>query len=102
MSHPNEIALEKGDKLTSESHEIMRVWVTNNAGSSVWINALAIDDPRIFGFLVADTIRHAALAYATTWQLEQNECLQAILDGLGEELREQFNEIETIQKGNLD
>jgi hypothetical protein len=102
VSHPNELSLEHGDVLTSDSHEIMRVWVTNSAGSSVWINALAIDEPRIFGYLMADTIRHGARAYATTWNLDENDCLQSILDGLGEELREQFNEVEMIQKGSLD
>jgi hypothetical protein len=102
VSHPNEIALEHGDELTTDSHEIMRVWVTNNAGSSVWINARAIDDTRVFGYLMADTIRHGARAYASTWGLDENECLQSILDGLGDELREQFNQIDTIQKGSLD
>ena len=100
--HPNEIALEHGDELTQESHEIARLWMTNNAGSSVWINARAIDDPRVFGYLVSDMVRHGARAYASTWDLDENECLQAILDGLGEELREQFGEIETVQKGSLD
>jgi len=97
MSHPNEIALEHGDELTSESHEIIRVWVTNNAGSSVWINAAALDDPRVFGYLIADTIRHAARAYGGTWDMSEHEALQALVDGVAEELREQFNEVSTIQ-----
>jgi hypothetical protein len=100
MSHPNEIALENGDALTSESHEIMRVWVTNNAGSSVWINAVALDEARVFGYLLADTIRHAARAYAGTWDLDENDALQSIVDGVAEELREQFTKIETIQEGS--
>ena len=100
MSHQNEIALENGAELTSEYHEIMRVWVTNTAGSSVWINAVAIDDPRVFGFLMADTIRHAAKAYSSTWDLDENGALQAIVDGVGEELRDQFSAIETIQEGS--
>ena len=68
--HPNAISLEKGDKLTDQSHEIMRVWITNGAGSSVWIDAGALQDPYIFGYLMADTVRHAARAYATTWSID--------------------------------
>ncbi|HYI39749.1 MAG TPA: DUF5076 domain-containing protein [Allosphingosinicella sp.] len=100
--HPNAIALEDGDILTEDSHEVMRVWVTNGAGSSVWINAGALEDPHVFGFLIADTVRHAALAYASAHDLDEDAALQAIVDGLGEELREQFNEITAIQKGSLD
>jgi hypothetical protein len=101
MSHPNEISLEHGDDLTSESHEVMRVWVTNSAGSSVWINACALDDPRVFGYLMADTIRHAARAYASTWDIDADAALQSIVDGVGEELREQFTEVTTIRPGSL-
>ena len=98
---PHEIALTGGDELTAESHEVARVWITNNAGSSVWINAGILEDPTVFGFLIADTVRHAARAYASTWDLDEGEALQAIVDGLGEELREQFNDITTLQEGKL-
>ena len=100
-THPNEIALENGDTLTEDSHEVARVWITNNAGSSVWIKAFMLEDPRVFGFLMADTIRHAAKAYAGAWNLDENEALQAIVNGVAEELREQFNDVETIQEGSL-
>ncbi|MBV9881588.1 MAG: DUF5076 domain-containing protein [Sphingomonadaceae bacterium] len=98
---PNAIPLEGGDELGSESHEVVRVWITNNAGSSVWIRAQVLEDPRIFGYLMSDTIRHAARAYATTWSMDEDEALQAIVDGLAEELREQFGDITTIQEGSL-
>jgi hypothetical protein len=99
--HPNAIALEKGDVLTDESHEVMRVWITNGAGSSVWIDAGILNDPHLFGYLMADTLRHAARAYAGTWSIDENEALQAIVDGLGEELRNQVGDITTIQEGSL-
>jgi hypothetical protein len=99
--HPNAIALEKGEVLTDQSHEIMRVWVTNGAGSSVWINAAAIDDPRIFGYLMSDAVRHAARAYATTWSRDEGQMLEAIVAGLSEELRRQVGEVTTIQEGSL-
>jgi len=99
--HPNAIDLEGGDILTDESHEVARVWITQNGGSSVWIAAFLLEDPKVFGYLMADTIRHAALAYASTYGTDEDASLQAIVDGLAEELREQFSDIDTIQEGSL-
>jgi hypothetical protein len=99
--HPNAINLEGGDRLTEESHEVVRVWITDNAGSSVWIAAYLLEDPKVFGYLMSDTVRHAARAYASTYGIGEAEALQAIVDGLGEELREQFSSIDTIQEGSL-
>jgi hypothetical protein len=99
---PHAISVEGSDQLSSESSEVARIWITNNAGSTVWIDASLLEDPKIFGYLMSDTIRHAARAYATTWAMDENEALQAIVDGLTEELRHQFGEISTIQEGKLD
>jgi len=99
--HLGAISLDKGDVLTDESNEVARIWVTNNAGSSVWIDARVLSDPTIFGYLIADTIRHAARAYATTYGEREDTMLQAISDGVAEELREQFTNITTIQEGKL-
>jgi hypothetical protein len=97
--HPNAISLDQGDVLSPDSAEVARIWITNGAGSSVWIDAGLLQDPTIFGYLMADTIRHAARAYAGTWSLDEAAALQAIVDGVGAELREQFTEITTIQTG---
>jgi len=93
------IALERGDVLTDRSAEVARIWITDGAGSSVWIAAHLLEDPKVFGYLMADTIRHAARAYAGTWGGEEPAMLQAIVDGVGEALREQWGEIETIREG---
>ncbi|MEG8016588.1 DUF5076 domain-containing protein [Sphingomonas sp. LR55] len=98
-NHPNAIALDKGAQLTSESVEVARIWITNGAGSNVLIDAGILEDPTVFGYLLADTIRHAARAYAGTWGLDEDAALQAIVDGVGTELREQFTTITTIQEG---
>jgi hypothetical protein len=95
------IKLENGDVLTDDSYEIARVWITNHGGSSVWIAAWVMDDPTAFGHLMADTIRHGARAYATTYGIDEGDALQSIVDGVGEELREQFEAITTIQEGGL-
>ena len=50
--HPGAISLDKGDNLTPQSAEVARIWVTNNAGSSVWIDAHVLADPVAFGYLI--------------------------------------------------
>jgi hypothetical protein len=95
------IKLENGDTLTDASSEVARIWVTDGAGSSVWIDAAVLQDPEVFGYLMADTIRHAARAYAQTWELDEDEALQAIVNGTFSELRDQLGDIETIQEGKL-
>lgn len=100
--HPNALDVSQGGVLTDQSHEIMRVWVTNGAGSSVWIDARLLEDPHVFGYLMSDTIRHAARAYATTWGKDEREMLEQIVAGLSEELRHQEGEITTTQEGSLD
>ncbi|NML08865.1 DUF5076 domain-containing protein [Sphingobium sp. AR-3-1] len=100
-NHVNAISLDHGDVLTDQSHEIVRVWVTNGAGSHVWISARMLEDPTIFGYLMSDTIRHAARAYATTWGVDEAQALQSIVAGLSAELRNQVGEITTIQEGSL-
>ena len=105
MSAPTENAInlegEASDELGKESWEVARVWITNGAGSHVWIAAWALDDAKSFGHLMAETIRHGAKAYATTYALDEAETLQKIVDGVGEELREQFETITMISPGGL-
>ena len=98
MGQPlDEIRLENGDILTAESSEVARIWVTNNAGSSVWINPRVLAEPLDFGYLMADTLRHAAKAYAAAWDVDEDLALQTMCDGFAAELREQVRDIETIQ-----
>jgi len=98
---PGAIALDHGDVLTDASSEVARIWVTDGAGSSVWIDARVLEDPTVFGWLMADTIRHAARAYAGTWDLDEGIALQRIVDGVTQQLRDQDVEITTIQEGRL-
>lgn len=90
MSHSNEIEL-GGVELTEDSYEVARLWVTNEAGSTIWVDARVLDDPRSFGYLVADAIRQAAFSYSTIYGGSKEDALQAIVDGVTEELDEQLN-----------
>jgi hypothetical protein len=89
MSHPNEIEL-GGVELTDEAYEVARLWVTHNGGSNVWVDARVLDDPRHFGYLIADAIRHAAFAYSQVWSVDANEAAKAIAAGVVEELEQQL------------
>ena len=92
---PGPIAIPDG-LLAAGSAEVARIWVTDGAGSTVLIDAEVLADPTVFGFLIADTVRHAAKAYAAAWGVGEDAALQAIVDGLSEELREQFNEVTPV------
>ena len=100
-AHAGEISLDEGDVLTADAAEVARIWITNNGGASVWIAAHLLEDPTVFGYLMADTIRHAARAYAATWDIAEDAALQAIVDGVSAELRDQVTTITTIQEGTL-
>ena len=99
MSHPNEIEL-GGIALTDESYEVARLWVTHSAGSSVWVDAGVLEQPRDFGFLIADAIRHAAFAYSQVHGLDQDEAVKAIAAGVAEELEQQFGKETSTQDGS--
>lgn len=97
MSNPREIDVTGVAALAGRSVEVARIWVTDQAGSTVLIDPGVLEDPRVFGHLMADTIRHAAKAYAAAVPLDEDRALQAIVDGVAEELREQFHTITPIQ-----
>jgi len=88
MSHSNEIEL-GGVELTEDSYEVARLWVTHNASSTIWVDARVLEEPRSFGYLVADAVRQAAFAYSKVYGGSQEDALQAIVDGLTEELDEE-------------
>jgi hypothetical protein len=95
--HPGAIALVDGDTLTPDSAEVARVWITNGAESSVWINPHLLEEPKVMGYLLADTLRHAARAYAQRDGTDEGDMAARIYAGLLEELQNQYNEITTIK-----
>lgn len=99
--HPNAIDLGNPTNLTDQSHEVMRLWVTNNAGSSVWVDTRLLEDPKVFGLLVGEAVRHSAAAYAEQSGIDANAALQAIVDGMITQLREQIVSSASLQPGSL-
>ena len=84
---------------TGDPAEVARIRVTDRAGSTMLIDAGVLKDPQASGYLMADTIRRAAKAHAAAWPINEGAALQAIVDGVGQELREQFNAITPIDEG---
>jgi len=96
MNHPNEIEL-GGVELADQSYEVARLWVTHNGGSNVWVDARVLDDPKTFGYLLADAIRQAAFAYNQVWGLTQDGAAKAIAAGVAEELEQRLTIEDEIQ-----
>lgn len=90
MSHPNEIEL-GNVPLAEESYEVARLWVTDKAGSTVWVDANILEDPRSFGYLLADAIRQAAFAYSKVYGTDQEVALRGVVKGLVEELGDELH-----------
>jgi 5,10-methenyltetrahydromethanopterin hydrogenase len=81
------------------SHEILRAWITDNGPATIIINACTIP-PSMFGMLLADCARHAALAYAAAdGTLSERTAREQILGSLWQELADPTTPLETITPG---
>lgn len=97
-THSNAIAIPADAALDATSHEILRIWVTHGAGSTAWINARVLADPRQYGRLIADAIQHGGEAYAQATGGDAADVRQAILDGMRDALAADDAVVETINK----
>ena len=77
-----EIPMSAAPALGPDSAEVARIWVTDGQGSTVLIDAGVLADPEMFGVLMADTIRHAAIAHARALGMEEAEAAALIWRGL--------------------
>ena len=91
----NVLPLGEENGLTDDSYEIVRIWVTDASGSHIWIAPYYMENAHYFGYLLADTARHGARAFASEHGIGEAEALQQIVNGIGEALREQFSKITT-------
>ena len=82
MAHPNEIQIEDENGLNDESFEIMRVWVTHNGGSPVWIRGGVVANPDVLGRVIANAILHTARAHAQATGMPEAEAVAAIRQGV--------------------
>lgn len=80
---------------------LVKAWINVEGYADVEIAAYQLEGPDNFGRFLADIARHGALAYATTWDIDENSALEQIVAGLSEQLRNQESEIITTKSGNL-
>lgn len=88
--HLRAIDLGDGGNLTDKSAEIARLWVTDGGGASVWIDVSLLDDPRAFGYLLAETIGHGAVAYAEKTGANPEDMLAEIVAGVSQRVAAGF------------
>ena len=79
------------------SVEVVRMWVENEGGGTFLIKPDRLESPEMFGMMLADCARHAALAYAHALGIGQGEAMAAIWEGLDAERDDPSGEPETIQ-----
>ena len=78
---------------TSEDIEVARIFINNNEGTLVVVNAKPLDEAFAFGVIAVDFMKHAAQAFAREKQCDPNEAFQGILRGLMAELQDETGEM---------
>lgn len=81
---------------------LIEAWISSTGEARVQIAAWQMEDPRDFGRFLADVARHGALAFATTYSMNEGTALEEICAGLSKQLREQDSELIIEQPGKLD
>jgi hypothetical protein len=90
-------------EVQAESWEdLIRARINADGHAHVEIAAYQMKDPYDFGRFVADIVRHGALAFATTWSMDESRALEKICEGLSDQLREQNTKVWAEQEGSLD
>jgi hypothetical protein len=82
--------------------DLIQARIGADGSSRVEIAAYQMEDPYTFGRFLGDVVRHGALAYATTWSVDESEALERICEGLSDKLRLQDTPIKCVQPGSLD
>ena len=71
-----------------------------NGQPEVAIAAFQLEEAYHFGRFLADVARHGALAYASTWELDDSVALEDICRGLSDQLREQLGDVTMLEEGS--
>lgn len=82
--------------------DLIRARINAEGHAHVQIAAYQMEEPYDFGRFVADVVRHGALAFATTWSIDESQALETICKGLSDQLREQSTTVWAEQEGRLD
>jgi|JI8StandDraft_2_1071088.scaffolds.fasta_scaffold148064_1 hypothetical protein len=82
--------------------DLIRARINAEGHPHVQIAAYQMEEPYDFGRFIADVVRHGAIAFATTWSMEEGHALEKICEGLSDQLREQNTKVWAEQAGSLD
>ena len=81
---------------------LIEAYINDEGYASVRIAAYQLEGAYNFGRFLADVARHGALAYASTWSLDETAAMEEICAGLSDQLREQGTKVWAEQEGGLD
>ncbi|MEQ1539771.1 MAG: DUF5076 domain-containing protein [Sphingorhabdus sp.] len=86
-----------GLEILDNSYEVARLWVENNGPATCIIQPERLAAPEMFGMLMVDAIRHAAVAFSQCYGTSEADALARIWSGLDAERDYETSPIETIQ-----
>jgi hypothetical protein len=92
----NSIKIDELDFLDN-SYEVARMWVENGGPATCIIQPERLVEPEMFGMLMVDAIRHAAVAFARCHDISEAEALHRIWSGLDAERDFETSPITTLQ-----
>ena len=83
---PIPMNLDRYAEMICGSVEFLRVWVKQDGPVTCFVNPVPIGpDPFAFGLAMVDCVRHAAKAYARAVNIDEDEALARIWEGLDAE-----------------
>ena len=83
---PVPMNLDKHAALIGGAREFLRVWARDGGPVTCFVNPVPIGaDPFAFGLAMVDCVRHAAKAYARAVNIDEEEALARIWEGLDAE-----------------
>lgn len=86
-----------GYDFLDNSVEVARLWVENNGPATCLIQPERLSEPEMFGMLMVDAIRHAAVAFAQCQGIAEDQALARIWAGLDAERGDPTSPIDTVQ-----
>ena len=95
-AHPGAIDVAGYDFL-AESVEVARLWVENEGPATCLIQPDRLAEPEMFGMLMVDTVRHAAIAYSQSLGIPEEQALERIWKGLDMERASNTTGLDTLQ-----
>jgi hypothetical protein len=86
-----------GLEILDNSYEVARLWVENGGPATCIIQPERLAEPEMFGMLMVDAIRHAAVAFSQCHGSSEADMLARIWSGLDAERDYETSPIVTLQ-----